>query len=502
MELPVPWSVTGLSSTSLILTIVIIFLTVWMMAKQRHRLPPGPTPLPLIGNALSFYSSDMRDCLTKWRKQYGDIFTFYMGVKPIVVLSDIDVMTEMFVKQGILTTDRADVYSVKMATMGGLSIATMPYGELWKFQRKLASQSIRKYLSGSHLEERVHEVLTPIISNMLQQPQPLNPRKHISLSVVNVIHGICFGTTMDMQNETFINLVDSFDQITSLGGSGFLEDFFPPLRYAPTKRFKEFQRIFAWQNSLVQGEIKTHREDFDPENLRDLTDTILLGQQKLERDPSSVISQSFTDDHVTQTLKDVFGGGVDTTRSQILWILLVIAAQQQVQKRMIDEIDRVVGDSIPGKQHRSNLLYVEAVILEALRFYTVAPLGAPHQAREDVSISDYVIPKGTMIIADQITIHYDSKHWADPESFRPERFLENNGTQLAPRGDSFVAFSLGPRNCIGEAMVRLQMLFIIVGLLQKLTFHIPDGVEVDLSNNDAKGFFNTPRDFELLVKSR
>ena len=478
------------------------FIIVLTMTKTNHNLPPGPTSVPLLGNILSFINASFQESIEKWYKVYGSIFTISIGSTRMVFLNDIDVLNEAFVKRGAAASGRPFLHSFDIATMGSADILMVSYGDLWKFQRKLATQSIRQYLSGNQIDQRVHEALTPVISDILdKQEQPFNPKEHISLSVMNVLNGICFGSVMDIKDKDFLRMLHTFDRLNQISGSGFLEDFIPPLRKMPTKNFKEFLGLFDWFNKFITRKIDQHKVEFDPNDIRDLTDNMILAKQQADEDPDSPISKQFTDVHAIQTLGDVFAGGVDTSRTQLGWILLVVAARQDIQKKLHEEIDDVVGDKIPGKEHRSKLVYLEAVVLETVRMYPVAPLGVPHETMEDMSVAGYVIPKKTLTVSNQMAILHDPAHWTDPYEFKPERFLCESDTKLAPRNQSFIAFSLGHRVCLGESMAKLQMILTLAGLLQKLTFHLPSGVTADLSNN-VNGFLNTPRHYEIVAKSR
>lgn len=69
-------------------------------------MPPGPTPIPIFGNLLQVDRTDMRKAFLQWHKQYGPIFTIWMGADPQIFISDYDLMQELFVKHGELFINR------------------------------------------------------------------------------------------------------------------------------------------------------------------------------------------------------------------------------------------------------------------------------------------------------------------------------------------------------------------------------------------------------------
>jgi cytochrome P450 len=77
-----------------------------------------------------------------------------------------------------------------------------------------------------------------------------------------------------------------------------------------------------------------------------------------------------------------------------------------VQEKAQAELDRVLGMHVfPSVADRESLPYIEAVVKEALRWHTVAPLGLPHKTDEDDVINGYLIPKGALILPNIWYIH-------------------------------------------------------------------------------------------------
>ena len=98
---------------------------------------------------------------------------------------------------------------------------------------------------------------------------------------------------------------------------------------------------------------------------------------------------------------------------------------------MRQEIWDVVGkDRFPTLADRASLPYTEATISEAFRMSIPVPVHLPHVAERDTKIAGYDIPKGTMVAA---SLHYLAMSpflWKDPDVFKPERFLDQDGNYL------------------------------------------------------------------------
>ena len=105
------------------------------------------------------------------------------------------------------------------------------------------------------------------------------------------------------------------------------------------------------------------------------------------------------------------------------------------------------------------------------------------------------------MFANQIAILQDPAHWKDPLSFTPERFLDESGTKLVSRNSSWIPFSLGHRACPGESLAKLQMGYIIAGLVQRLHFSLSPESKPDM-NPEGKGLVNRPPEYKIVVTAR
>ena len=112
------------------------------------------------------------------------------------------------------------------------------------------------------------------------------------------------------------------------------------------------------------------------------------------------------------------------------------------KERVHREIDSVLANGrAPTLEDKQNMPFVEAVLHEVLRFCNIVPLGIFRATSQDASVNGYTIPKGTMVITNLYSVHFDEKYWNDPGVFSPQRFLDNNGNFV--RREAFLPFSMG-----------------------------------------------------------
>ncbi|PRD17723.1 UNVERIFIED_CONTAM: Cyp18a1 [Trichonephila clavipes] len=138
---------------------------------------------------------------------------------------------------------------------------------------------------------------------------------------------------------------------------------------------------------------------------------------------------------------DVFSAGLETVTSTLEWSTLFLVTHKEVQTRVQEEIDRVIGsERIPELKDLPEMPYTEATILEVLRRANVIALGNSHATLADTELGGYFIPKDTHVLPNLFAIHMDPNLWDSPEEFNPGRFLVN-GRVVKP--SFFMPFSVG-----------------------------------------------------------
>ena len=115
--------------------------------------------------------------------------------------------------------------------------------------------------------------------------------------------------------------------------------------------------------------------------------------------------------------------------------------------------DKVGTGRLPTLQDKLSLPYVEATVMEVLRKSNTVPFGVQHTVSEDVVFHGYFIPKNAIILPLMESILSDQQIWTDPEAFRPERFLDEDGKCVQPA--EFIPFSLGKLLFVGQHLTTI-----------------------------------------------
>ncbi|XP_060077653.1 cytochrome P450 2B4-like [Ylistrum balloti] len=454
---------SGLVWTLLVL-IVVYYL--WDRHQKLKSLPPGPTPLPLLGNILDLASGDQLGTFRKLREKYGDLVSIHVGSFTIVVVSGYDTLRELFVKRGDVTSDRPDLFAFREITQGKGIVSRS--GPEWKTHRTFAMSGLRdfgfgkKSLEGKIIEEV--EVFLKLLEE--RQGQAILPESCIQTSVANIICAIVFGKRFEHGDPVFIELVDLISENVSLVGPAGLLNLLPILRFVPgdpagcRKVLNNADKVVKYICKLID----THQEDYDEENIKDFIDVYLKEIKNNRKEDSS-----FTVSQLVFTIGDMFVAGMETTTTTLLWTILFFLHHPDVQKRCHEEVTRVVGEGrFPSLSDRPDMPYIEATITEILRCGDLSPLGVAHATTVDLNFNGHTIPKGAMLITNINSVHTDPVLFPEPGKFNPSRFINDEGKVHGT--EHVIPFFFGRRVCMGEALARSELFLFITSMVQRFQF--------------------------------
>ncbi|KAM8967553.1 cytochrome P450 2D15-like [Pelodytes ibericus] len=491
----------SLWNASLIGLAIFVFALVLDVVKHRRRrscYPPGPSPLPFVGNIFLLDFNNFPDSLSKLRKQYGNIFSLQLFSEQAVVLNGLEAVKEALVSKSEDTADRPH-FAIFDHLGFNNGIVFSNYNKHWKERRRFALYTLKDFGMGKKsIEERVREEASYLCAALQEKEgHAFDPFLLLNNAVSNVICSIVFGDRFDYTDKTFQKIIHLLKEMFELenGILPQLFNLFPWLLKIPGPHLKLFAVQESYRNCL-RVIIKQHRETWDPTFRRDYIDAFFEEMEKNKSDPQS----SFDEMSLLCTISDLFIGGTETTSNTLRWALLMMLLHPHIQDRVHEEIDKVIGsDRIPTVEDLLEMHYTNAVVHEVQRFGNILPMAIFHMTIRDTKIQGYEIPKGTTIIPNMTSVLKDETIWQKPYQFYPEHFLDEQGHFV--KNEAFMPFSAGRRVCIGEQLARLEIFIFFTSLLQRFEFHIPP--KQPRPTDDPLFMFNfSPRAFEICAKLR
>ncbi|NXP96789.1 CP2K6 protein, partial [Vidua macroura] len=491
------------SSTSIVLVLILAFLSILKMAgswnnNRRQNFPPGPRPLPLIGNLLLFDLKRPYRTYLQLSKIYGPVFSVQMGHRKVVVISGYETVKEALVKQADAFAERPKIPVFEDLTKGnGVSFA---HGENWKVMRRFTLTALRDFGMGKKaIEDRIVEEYGHLADSIASHGgNPIDASKIINAAVANIIVSILFGKRFDYKDSRFVRLINLTNENTRLAGNPLVTmyNIFPYLGFL-LRANKALLRNRDEFHDFVRVTFVEHLKNLDKSDQRSFIDAFLVKQQE----EKSTTSAYFHNGNLLSLVTNLFAAGVETISTTLNWGFLLMLKYPEIQKKVQEEIEQVIGSNPPRIEHRAQMPYTDAVIHEIQRFANILPLNLPHETTADVTLQGYFIPKGTYIIPLLTSVLKDQSQWEKPDMFYPEHFLDANGKFM--KKDAFMPFSAGRRICAGETLAKMELFLFFTSLLQRFNFHPPAGVSSsDLDLSPAISFNVIPKPYKLRAVAR
>ena len=424
------------------------------LGASRTNLPPGPKGLPIIGMVFNL----RRDPLAGMRemtREYGDIVRFHVMMQERVLLNHPDFITQVLVVQHNKFHKSELTRRITVRMLGqGLLISE---GEFWRRQRRLAQPAFHRNrvndYAGTMLE------LTESHIGDWRDGEERNIAEEMTALTLDIAVRTLFGTTLPGESRQ-VGGAMTFLMRYSLRRQRL------PFRIPetwPTPANRRANRELEFMDSLVYRIISERRA----ESNSDHSDLLALLMDAMDDDGSHMTPQQLHDETMT-----LFLAGHETTAQMLAWTWYALSQNPAVEERLHEELHGVLGGRPLGAADFPRLPYLQAVMNEVLRLYPPAYIMA-REAIEPCEIGGYTMPVGATIIFSQWVMHRDPRYFDDPETFKPQRWLDGLADRL-PAG-AYFPFGDGPRRCIGQGFALLEAAIVITTLAQRFTFRMVPG---------------------------
>ncbi|XP_027419149.1 vitamin D 25-hydroxylase isoform X2 [Bos indicus x Bos taurus] len=346
------------------------------------------------------------------------------------------------------------------------------YGRGWVDHRKLAVNSFRCFGYGQKsFESKILEETKFFIDAVeTYNGSPFDLKQLVTNAVSNITNLVIFGERFTYEDTDFQHMIELFSENVELAASAtvFLYNAFPWIGILPFGKHQQLFRNAAVVYDFLSRLIEKASINRKPQLPQHFVDAYLDEMERSKNDPSS----TFSKENLIFSVGELIIAGTETTTNVLRWAVLFMALYPNIQGQVQKEIDLIIGPSgKPSWDEKCKMPYTEAVLHEVLRFCNIVPLGIFHATSEDAVVRGYSIPKGTTVITNLYSVHFDEKYWRDPEIFYPERFLDSSG-HFAKK-EALIPFSLGRRHCLGEQLARMEMFLFFTALLQRFHLHFP-----------------------------
>ncbi|KAK9704406.1 hypothetical protein K7432_010216 [Basidiobolus ranarum] len=509
-------SLSSLPTLEIVLVIVVLVIVHLVVDYQRSKklYPPGPTPLPILGNILQA-GGDLSKTFIKFLDQYGDITQITMPGNRIVCVAEPDLMAGMFTPSSSNRYQRRFPASEGMlkidANNGTLMNASV---EMWKRNRKFFVRA----LMSTRLLRECARTFTDLVEDLAECWENAGPNTPLDVPTwctaytgdatalasmgkrVNAV--LHYATTLGFApkkdttklDETanvvgYSKLMDTY--IESLTYFSFLPDwvwkYIPSQNRLAKEYFSNVAKMNPWEDSFIEdARSKLKSGEMGP-NDSFLTE-LLSAEETADYDYDNMVKQNF---------REMFAAGMDTTASALAFLLYELAKYPEVQEKIAQEIADVLGNGFQDPNELNKLTYTTAVINETMRLHPAVPMVA-RMVSVATEIAGYELPENTHVMGHLAHMHRDERFFSEPNEFRPERFLDAEVMKSLHK-HAFSPFGQGTRQCPGIHLAMHMVKVFIVVICPRFTLH--------LSNPEQKlsyhwNVVNQPAPFGVFAKRR
>ncbi|KAF9887204.1 hypothetical protein FE257_010458 [Aspergillus nanangensis] len=458
-------------------------------------LPPGPKPLPVVGNIRDLPDPARPDwpVWAQHKELYGPISTVSVFGQRIIILNSAQYALDLLEKRSSVNSDRPDMTMTKLSGWGD-GLAMLEYSKRFHTYRKNMHREIGSKASVARFNQAQEVEVRRFLLRLLNNPNDLvgHARKLAGALILKITYGY---SIEPHGKDPLVDIADeALEQFSLSARPGtWIVDFAPFLKHLPTwfpgASFHSYAKAFRKQTEVFSDLPFA----FVKEQMAKGVFNASYVSNLLEAEAAA--PGSFDQTTIKWTAASLYAGGADTTVSTISSFFLAMAHFPEVQKRAQQEIDSVVGqDRLPEFKDRENLPYIDAILKEALRWHPIAPMGLPHRAMEDDVVGGYFIPKGSIILANIWAMTHDPNDFHDPMTFNPERFLG----ETPERDPHLLSFGFGRRVCPGRIIADANVWLTIAQSLATFTISKVEDCEPEF----LPGVISHPAPFEMNLKLR
>lgn len=480
-------------------------LRLWVRKRSSLPYPPGPRPLPVIGNMLMMDQLTHRG-LAKLSDRYGGLVYLRLGFLHTVAVSTPEMAKQVLQVQDNIFSNRPATIAVQYLTYDRADMAFAHYGPFWRQMRKLCVMKLfsrKRAESWASVRDEVESMLQSVSDKV---GSPVNIGEQVFNLTRNVIYRAAFGSKSHEGQDEFVSILQEFSKLM---GAFNIADFIPLFGFFDLQGFnKRLERARQSLDRFIDTIIDDHmakREAGDgkpDEEDSDMVDDLLAyfgdGQSNGQMDDLQT-SLKLTRDNIKAIIMDVMFGGTETVASAIEWAMAELMKYPEEMKKVQQELTDVVGlDRKVQESDLDNLSYLKCAVKETLRLHPPIPL-LLHETAEDSQIAGYFVPAGTRVTVNAWAIGRDKTAWEDPCAFKPSRFAKDGAVDFKGNFFELIPFGSGRRSCPGMQLGLYALEMAVAQLLHCFTWSLPDGMKPsELDMSDVFGL-TTPRATRLVA---
>lgn len=406
-------------------------------------LPPGPKHR--LSNSLRM-AKDPIVAMREWHAQYGDTFSLPIFGVDFVITCDAELSRQIFANKdpGLFAAGVNDRIEPLFGARSILRLADEQHNR----ERKLMLPPFH----GEAMRTWAHTIQAIARRAFVPGEGEVRAMDRTQKTTLEVILRLVFGVHDDARVREFLGAIEAWSNAID---PMFI--FVPALArdWLGLSPYAKYRKLSERVDAMLYEQIAAVRA------APPTTDVLSMLIHARYDDGSGMDDVSLRDN-----LRTILFAGHDTTAITLAWALYFVHRHPQVLARVRDELDALGPAAEPDALAR--VPYLEAVIDETLRMRPINP-EIQRRLAKPWKLGDWQLPAAVTVGVSQVLLHYDARHWDQPDEFRPERFLGQH-----PSPAFYSPFGGGNRRCLGATFARYEAAIVLGTLLRELEFELLD----------------------------
>lgn len=413
--------------------------------------PVAPGRIPALGHVLAM-RRDPLGFLASMAAQ-GDVARMYLGPLPVYMVNSSELVHRMLMDDGA-GFDKGRLFDKARGFLGDGLLTSA--GDVHRRQRRLIQPAFHRNKIIEYTA--VMSDIAVAIADSWQPGDQVELTEELRMLTLTAIARTA--APADTERSTEAELCRSLPVFLD-GVSWRTFSPLPLLERLPIPANRRFDAAVTGMRTALERAITSRRESG-----RD--DGDLLSMLVNARDETTGLGM--TDEQINDELVSLLIAGTETTSTTLVWIFYELARRPEMERRVREEIDTVLGGRQAGYEDMASLPYTQQVIKEALRYYAVPFL--MRRATTDVDLGEWHVPAGSEMMFSPYAFNRDPSVFDEPDRFDPDRFdpdrVPHRSGDRAARQE-LLSFGKGARRCIGDRFAWLEMVVTVAAVLARHT---------------------------------
>lgn len=417
---------------------------------------PGPKGLPLLGNFLEL----RRDPLSFFEhlaRHYGDTAALRIGPRRALFLNDPALIERILVAEHRDFPKISFIWRQFTAVLGQGLVTS--HGSLWQRQRRLCAPAFTPARLAAYAEVMVRTTEQALDSWRVGETRDLHA--DMMALTLRIVAETLFGVGIEAD---ILRIEAAVADLSREMAARMVRPVLIP-DAVPLPGHRRYRRGLACIEDVANRIIRQRRAA--PAAGHNLLDALIEARDESGAPMSDL---QLRDEAVTFLL-----AGHETTALALTWALHLLGQNPEVSAALAAEADAVLGERPATFDDLPRLMLAERVVNESLRLYPPAWL-IGREAGQDFEIGGHLIRAGTPLYTSPWVLHRDPRIWAEPVSFRPDRW-DGHSERKLPRF-AYMPFGGGPRVCIAQRFAVMEAVLILASLVRRYGLVPAQGVPV------------------------